>query len=118
MRGMSEQRIADIGVIGGSGLYRLLDGAEMLELETPYGPPSDPLAVAELGGHRVAFVARHGARHTLPPHRINYRANLWALHQLGVERVLAPCAVGSLRPEHAPGEVVICDQMVDRTNGR
>jgi 5'-methylthioadenosine phosphorylase len=118
MRTMSEQRIADIGVIGGSGLYRFLDGAEILELETPYGPPSDRLAVAELGGHRVAFVARHGARHTLPPHRINYRANLWALHQLGVERVLAPSAVGSLRPEHAPGEVVICDQMVDRTSGR
>jgi 5'-methylthioadenosine phosphorylase len=114
---MGERRAA-IGVIGGSGLYRFLDGAEAVEVETPYGSPSDRVAVAELAGHRVAFLARHGSRHTLPPHRINYRANLWALHSLGVERVLAPCAVGSLRPEHAPGEVVICDQLVDRTQGR
>ncbi len=115
---MSERRPAAVGVIGGSGLYRFLDGAEMFELETPYGPPSDRVAVADLAGHRVAFVARHGAGHTIPPHRINYRANLWALHQLGVERVLAPCAVGSLRADLAPGEVVICDQVVDRTHSR
>jgi 5'-methylthioadenosine phosphorylase len=114
---MGERRAA-VGVIGGSGLYRFLDGAETVEVETPYGPPSDGLAVAALGGHRVAFLARHGSQHTLPPHRINYRANLWALHSLGVERVLAPCAVGSLRPDHAPGEVVVCDQVVDRTQGR
>jgi 5'-methylthioadenosine phosphorylase len=115
---MSQKRVAAVGVIGGSGLYRFLDDVESVEVDTPYGPPSDRIAVAELAGHRVAFLARHGSRHTLPPHRINYRANLWALGELGVERVLAPCAVGSLRAEHAPGEVVVCDQLVDRTAGR
>lgn len=113
-----DERRAAVGVIGGSGLYRFLDGAEAIEVETPYGAPSDRVTVAQLAGHRVAFLPRHGSRHTVPPHRINYRANLWALHALGVERVLAPCAVGSLRAEHAPGEVVICDQVVDRTHGR
>ena len=112
------ERRAAIGVVGGSGLYRFLDDVETVEVDTPYGAPSDRVALAELAGHRVAFLARHGSRHTLPPHRINYRANLWALGELGVERVLAPCAVGSLRAEHAPGEVVVCDQLVDRTAGR
>lgn len=109
---------AEIGVIGGSGLYRFLEGAAELSVDTPYGEPSDALTVAELEGRRVAFLPRHGARHTLPPHRINYRANLWALHALGVTRVLGPCAVGSLRAEHGPGAVVVCDQLVDRTRGR
>jgi 5'-methylthioadenosine phosphorylase len=109
---------AEIGVIGGSGLYRFLDGAAPLSVETPYGPPSDAVTVAELEGRRVAFLPRHGARHTIPPHRINYRANVWALHSLGVRRVLAPCAVGSLRAEHGPGTVLVCDQLVDRTSGR
>ncbi|HEV7679527.1 MAG TPA: S-methyl-5'-thioadenosine phosphorylase [Candidatus Dormibacteraeota bacterium] len=114
---MTEDR-AEIGVIGGSGLYRFLDNARSLTVETPYGPPSDAVTLADLEGRRVAFLPRHGARHTLPPHRINYRANLFALHSLGVERVLAPCAVGSLRAEHGPGAVVVCDQFVDRTTGR
>jgi 5'-methylthioadenosine phosphorylase len=118
MRAMGERMVAAVGVIGGSGLYRFLEDAESVDIDTPYGAPSDRVTVAELAGHRVAFLARHGSRHTLPPHRINYRANLWALHQLGVERVLAPCAVGSLRAEHAPGEVVVCDQLVDRTHSR
>jgi 5'-methylthioadenosine phosphorylase len=109
---------AEIGVIGGSGLYRFLDGAGPLRLDTPYGEPSDDITVAELEGRRVAFLPRHGGGHTIPPHRINYRANLWALHSLGVRRVLGPCAVGSLRAEHAPGCVVVCDQFVDRTRGR
>jgi len=109
---------AEIGVIGGSGLYRFLDAAAELSVDTPYGEPSDALTVAELEGRRVAFLPRHGRRHTIPPHRINYRANLWALHALGVRRVLGPCAVGSLRAEHGPGTVVVCDQLVDRTRGR
>ena len=113
-----QRRVATVGVIGGSGLYRFLDDVEAHEVDTPYGRPSGAVALADLAGHRVAFLARHGPRHTLPPHRINYRANVWALHELGVERVLAPCAVGSLRAEHAPGEVVVCDQLVDRTGGR
>lgn len=113
---MGEQ--AEIGVIGGSGLYRFLDDARSLSVTTPYGEPSGELTVAELEGRRVAFLPRHGPRHTLPPHRINYRANLWALHSLGVRRVLAPCAVGSLKAAYAPGTVVVCDQVVDRTWGR
>jgi 5'-methylthioadenosine phosphorylase len=109
---------AGIGVIGGSGLYSFLDGAPPVRVETPYGEPSGEITVAELAGHRVAFLPRHGPRHTVPPHRINYRANLWALHSLGVQRVLAPSAVGSLRAEHDPGTVVVCNQVVDRTHGR
>jgi 5'-methylthioadenosine phosphorylase len=109
---------AEIGVIGGSGLYALLDGAREVEIDTPFGRPSDPLVVGEVGGRRVAFVPRHGADHRFPPHRIPYRANLWALRSLGVRQVLAPCAVGSLRPELGPGSLVICDQLVDRTSGR
>lgn len=107
-----------VGVIGGSGLYSLLDAAEEVEVDTPYGEPSDRVTVGDLGGRRVAFLPRHGRRHTVPPHRINSRANLWALRDAGAERVIAPCAVGSLRAEHAPGTVVVCDQFVDRTHGR
>jgi 5'-methylthioadenosine phosphorylase len=114
---MSRARAA-VGVIGGSGLYSFLDGAEEVTVETPYGQPSGPLTLAEVTGWGVAFLPRHGPQHTVPPHRINYRANVWALSSLGVERVLAPCAVGSLRPDRAPGEVVICDQFVDRTSSR
>jgi 5'-methylthioadenosine phosphorylase len=114
---MSEET-AEIGVIGGSGLYSFLDDAQTLTLETPYGPPSDAVTLAELEGRRVVFLPRHGARHTIPPHRINYRANMWALHALGARRVLAPCAVGSLRVGHGPGTVVVCDQLVDRTSAR
>lgn len=108
---------ADVGVIGGSGLYELLDG-EQVEVDTPWGPPSDPLTVAELSGRAVAFVPRHGRDHRFPPHRVNYRANLWALRAVGVRQVLAPCAVGSLKTEQGPGTIVVPDQVVDRTWGR
>ena len=108
---------ADIGVIGGSGLYALLDG-EPVEVQTPFGSPSDPVTLAEVGGRRVAFLPRHGRDHRFPPHRVNYRANLWALRSLGVRQVLAPCAVGSLRAEQGPGTIVVPDQVVDRTWGR
>ena len=107
-----------IGVIGGSGLYALLDDARTVEVETPYGPPSDPLVVGEVAGRSVAFVPRHGRDHRFPPHRIPYRANLWALRSLGVRQVLAPCAVGGLRPDLGPGSLVLPDQLVDRTSGR
>jgi 5'-methylthioadenosine phosphorylase len=109
---------AEIGVIGGSGFYALSDDLVDVVVQTPYGAPSDPLSVGEVGGRRVAFVARHGRAHQLPPHQVPYRANLWALHSLGVRQVLAPCAVGSLRPELGPGALVIPDQLVDRTSGR
>ncbi|GII89561.1 purine nucleoside phosphorylase [Sphaerisporangium siamense] len=109
---------ADIGVIGGSGFYSLLDDAEEVEVTTPYGPPSDPVTVGRIGSRTVAFVPRHGRDHRHPPHRIPYRANLWALRSLGVRQVLAPSAVGSLRVEYGPGTLVIPDQLVDRTSGR
>ena len=87
-------------------------------MQTPFGPPSARLAVGELAGRRVAFLARHGVNHEVPAHRVNYRANLWALRRLGVRRVLAPCSVGSLQPGIKPGDFVVCDQLVDRTRGR
>jgi 5'-methylthioadenosine phosphorylase len=110
--------VAEIGVIGGSGLYALLDGATVHDVSTPYGAPSDPVTVAEVGGRRVAFLPRHGRDHRYPPHRIPYRANLWALRTLGVRQVLAPCAVGGLLPELGPGTFVVPDQLIDRTAGR
>jgi 5'-methylthioadenosine phosphorylase len=112
------ERVAEIGVLGGSGFYRFLDDVTEVAVETPYGVPSDRVAVGEVGGRTVAFIPRHGRDHSLPPHAINYRANLWALRHLGVTRVVSPCACGSLRADVAPGDVVVCDQLVDRTWGR
>ncbi|MEP7055798.1 MAG: S-methyl-5'-thioadenosine phosphorylase [Actinomycetota bacterium] len=109
---------ADIGVIGGSGFYSFLDDAREVRVETPFGPPSDPLVLGTVEGRSVAFLPRHGRDHRFPPHQINYRANLWALRSVGVARILAPCAVGSLRREVEPGSLVAVDQIVDRTSGR
>ena len=109
---------AEIGVIGGSGFYALIEGAEERRVETPYGAPSDVVTVGELAGRRVAFLPRHGRHHDLPPHAINYRANIWTLKSLGCTRILGPCAVGSLQPHMRPGDLVICDQYVDRTHSR
>ena len=109
---------ADVAVIGGSGFYSFLEDPEDVVVPTPYGEPSAPVSVGEVGGRRVAFLPRHGRGHEYPPHRINYRANLWALRSLGVRQVLAPCAVGGLRSEVAPGDLVVPDQLVDRTSGR
>jgi 5'-methylthioadenosine phosphorylase len=109
---------ADLGVIGGSGFYEFLEGAERVSVETPFGSPSDDIVVGEVEGRRVAFIARHGQGHRFPPHLVNYRANLWALRSVGVRQVLAPCAVGSLKPELGPGVIVVPDQVVDRTWGR
>lgn len=110
--------LADIGVIGGSGLYALLEDAEEHVVDTPYGATSDPLTVARLGGRPVAFLPRHGRDHRYPPHKIPYRANLWALREVGVRQILAPCAVGGLRPDLGPGIFVLPDQLIDRTCGR
>ncbi len=109
---------AEIAVIGGSGFYEFLEQATEVEASTPYGAPSAPVTVGTVGGRRVAFLPRHGRHHQFPPHRLNYRANLWALRRLGVRRVFGPCASGSLRPDVAPGDFVVLDQLVDRTRGR
>ena len=110
--------LADIAVIGGSGFYEFLENAEEVKTDTPFGAPSDPITVGEVGGKRVAFLPRHGRDHRFPPHKIPYRANLWALRSLGVRRVLAPSAVGALTPSYGPGTLVIPDQLVDRTRTR
>lgn len=114
----SEDVRAEIGVIGGSGFYSFLDDVTEVKVRTPYGEPSDSVFLGELAGRRVAFLPRHGRAHHLPPHRINYRANLWALRSLGVRQVLAPCAVGGLQPKYGPGTLLVPDQQVDRTKGR
>jgi 5'-methylthioadenosine phosphorylase len=109
---------AEIGVFGGSGFYSLLDDVREIKVDTPYGPPSDSFFLAEVAGRAVAFLPRHGRRHTIPPHRINYRANVWAMRSLGVQAVISPCAAGSLQPHVKPGDFVLCDQFVDRTRSR
>src|SRR3981081_3902454 len=91
---------------------------EQVSVQTPYGSPSDSIAIGHLGDVRVAFLPRHGPHHRIPPHTINYRANLWAMAQLGVTRIIAPTAAGSLQPHVRPGDFVVCDQFVDRTWGR
>jgi len=110
--------VASIAVVGGSGFYEFLEDAEELKVDTPFGPPSDPVTVGEVGGKRVAFLPRHGRDHRFPPHKIPYRANMWALRSLGVRRIVAPTAVGSLTPSFGPGTLVIPDQLVDRTRNR
>lgn len=112
------QRSADVAIIGGSGFYSLFDSGDELLIDTPYGAPSAPVVVADVAGRSVAFLPRHGRDHQFPPHRIPYRANLWALHALGVRQILAPCAVGSLLPEVGPGAIVLPDQLLDRTSAR
>jgi 5'-methylthioadenosine phosphorylase len=107
-----------LAVIGGSGFYEFMDDPDWITVETPFGKPSSPVAVGTVAGRFVAFLPRHGRQHEFPPHRVNYRANIWALRSLGVRRILAPCAVGSLQPELGPGDVVVPDQLVDRTTGR
>jgi 5'-methylthioadenosine phosphorylase len=111
---------ADIAVIGGSGLYRLFaEGtAETVEIDTPYGRPSSPVTVGEMGGRRVAFLTRHGSDHSVPPHLINFRANIWALASLGVKTILSSSAVGGVSPEVPPGTLVVTDQYIDRTSSR
>ena len=109
---------AEIGIFGGSGFYSLLDDVREVKVDTPYGPPSDSIFLAQVAGRRVAFLPRHGRRHTIPPHRINYRANVWAMRSLGVKAVISPCAAGSLQHAVKPGDFVVCDQFVDRTRNR
>jgi len=148
---VSDHDAPAVAVIGGSGFYTFLTDVTEVDVETPYGSPSAPVAIGTLtldspapppaprnggntpatrrtdehiaattqgAGRSVAFLPRHGRHHDHPAHRVNYRANLWALRSLGVRQVIAPCAVGSLRPELGPGTLVVPDQLVDRTSGR
>jgi 5'-methylthioadenosine phosphorylase len=107
-----------IGVFGGTGFYEFLDDARQVEVDTPYGAPSAEYMVGTVDGVDVAFLPRHGEDHQFPPHKVNYRANAWGMKQLGVDRIIAPCATGSLVQEYAPGHLVVADQLVDRTWGR
>jgi 5'-methylthioadenosine phosphorylase len=116
--GLAEAGLAEIAVIGGSGLYEFLEAIDEVVVETPFGMPSDPVAIGEVAGRRVAFLPRHGHDHRFPPHRIPYRANLWALRSIGVRQVIAPSAVGSLTPSYGPGTLAVPDQIVDRTTSR
>lgn len=109
---------AEIGVFGGSGFYSLIEGCREVKIETPYGTPSDRVALGSVAGREVAFLPRHGKEHSLPPHAINYRANAWAMKELGVSRIIGPCAAGSLKASVKPGDFVVSDQLVDRTTGR
>jgi len=111
---------AEFGVIGGTGLYdtQLLENIQEINLETPYGKPSDVITVGELAGKNVAFLPRHGKLHTIRPTDINARANIWALKRLGVKRILAASTVGSLREDYQPGDLVFADQFIDRTTRR
>ena len=109
-----------LGVIGGSGVYRMegLEDVSELKIETPFGDPSAPILLGTLSSQRVAFLARHGNRHQISPSEINYRANIYALKLLGVKRIVSVSACGSLREQIAPGDMVIPDQLVDQTRGR
>ena len=110
----------DLALIGGTGLYKFpgLGEIEHHAVDTPYGTPSDSIVTGKVGSHRIAFLARHGESHTIPPHRVDYRANLWALQHLGVRRVIGVNAVGGIRADMGPRVVVIPDQIVDYTHGR
>ncbi len=112
------KQVAEIGVFGGSGFYSLLTNVEEVKVDTPYGAPSDSVFLAEVAGRKVAFLPRHGRHHTIPPHKINFRANVWAMRSLGCQVIVSPCAAGSLQKHVEPGHFVVCDQFVDRTNGR
>ncbi len=107
-----------MGVFGGSGFYEFLDDAIEVDIETPYGPPSAPLSIGMIAGRSVAFMPRHGREHGFAAHRVPYRANVWAMGAIGVRSIIAPCSVGSLQPDIHPGQLVVIDQLIDRTWGR
>lgn len=109
---------AEIGIIGGSGFYALLKDPKQLEMKNKYGKSSAPLALGKLGARSVAFIPRHGASHTIPPHKVPYRANIQALADLGVKRIIATGAMGSLTRDYAPGDFVFLDQFVNMAHGR
>ena len=117
---MNKEYSADIGIIGGTGIYdsKIITKTKKIEINTPYGQTSDLITIGDFENKKVAFMPRHGKSHKIPPHKINYRANIWAMKKLGVKWILAPSAVGSLREELRPGDIVIPDQFIDRTKNR
>jgi len=108
----------DIGIFGGSGFYKFLENIEEIKIDTPFGETSDSLMIGMIADKKVAFMPRHGRNHTIAPHKVNYRANVWAMKEIGCKCVISPCAAGSLQKEVAPGDIVFCDQYVNWTNGR
>jgi len=117
---MAVTETAEIGIIGGTGAYdqENFEDAKEIKVFTPFGETSDLVSVGDYRNVKVAFIPRHGRNHTIPPHRVNYRANVWALKQLGVKRIIASAAVGSLREDYGPGTFVVPDQFIDRTKKR
>ena len=111
---------AEIGIFGGTGIYDsgLLNEPKEIEIDTPYGKPSDSITIGEFNGRKIAFLPRHGKKHTIPPHMINYKANIWAFKELGVKRIIAPSAVGSLKEEFAPRDFALPTQFLDFTKSR
>ena len=111
---------AEIGIFGGTGIYDsgLLKDSKEISIDTPYGKTSDSITVGEFNGKKVAFMPRHGKKHTVPPHLINFRANIWAFKELGVKRIIAPSAVGSLKEEFEPGNLALPSQFIDFTKSR
>jgi 5'-methylthioadenosine phosphorylase len=114
------QARAEIGIIGGTGIYDsgLFSDRQEIKVHTPYGEPSDVITIGSYAGRSVAFIPRHGRGHRIPPHKINSRANIWAMKELGVKRIIAPSAVGSMKLEYKPGNIAIPDQFIDFTKGR
>lgn len=112
------EKLADIGIFGGSGFYKFLDDIKEVNIETPYGKTSDALMLGEISGKKVAFMPRHGRNHSIAPHKVNYRANVWAMKEIGCTKVISPCAAGSLQLNVKPGDIVFCDQYVNWTTGR
>lgn len=115
---MTNKLEAKIGIFGGSGLYKFFEKGKWIEVKTPYGKPSDKIFLTEYKGKKIAFLPRHGRKHQFPPHKINYRANLFAFKKLGVQRIIAPTAAGSLQFRLRRRDFVVCDQFVDRTKNR
>lgn len=115
---MNKKNTAEIGILGGSGFYDLAKNLKEIKVETPYGLPSDKISVGVIAGRKVAFLPRHNKNHEIPPHKINYCANIWALKSLGVHHIVTVTAVGSLQLKYKPGSFVIVDQFIDRTRSR
>lgn len=118
MADIYDKKDVEIGIIGGTGADIALENAKKYKIYTPYGAPSDLITIGTFKGKKIAFLARHGPAHQIPPHALNYRANIYAMKAIGVQRIFSPCAVGGLTPETDKGAFVIVDQYIDRTKAR